>query len=72
MENIVPNMRSVGKMANAVLSRGVGRKGELRVVDAEEGLLDMVALGGAVETPRRVVAIWRLYVSFNESFNCKK
>ncbi len=61
-EKAVPKTRSTGKMASAILSRGEGRKGELRrgVEDVwvPLGQADLEGVGmGAVSAPPRVLTI---------------
>lgn len=59
MENIVPKISMAGKMTSPALSRGVGRKGEMRGVVVVRGVESMAAISssGAAFAARRLVAI---------------
>jgi hypothetical protein len=62
MEKTVPKIKSAGNVARAIVSRGVGRNGGVRVGDvvADEAamLTSKLSSSGDVLTPRRVVTIF--------------
>lgn len=59
MEKIVPNTRMTGNNARLILSKGVGRKGDVRGVEVEVlvGSMAMLLEESAALAARRVVTI---------------